>query len=508
VVQSSLKGGLSGYDSAVDNVEVEIVNENDKTVVSLRRAVGAQRAGDIVDHLQDDATRIISATEQRRPRNKELQRGSIIKSRFRLEREIGRGGMGVVFAARDLIQEELGEKESSIAIKFLSEEFKSHPDALHMLQQECKKAKSLAHPNIGTVYDFDKDGQNVYMTMELLAGCSLDTFLRERGYQPVPVDEVIGILADIVAGLDYAHQKNIIHSDLKPANIFLTNNGAKILDFGIARAVMNSEVDDVAQKSSAELSSTADSSEGEMALTLTYASLEMIEGEEPDVRDDIYGLACVVYELLTGVHPYERRSAQDALMLQLVPDRISGLNDRQWNALLKGLAFKREDRCQGATEFMASLLPERKEPWKKAAYSLALIAVVAVGYFVFAPAKIVETSLFENPAAATVMTQEQQKNVDGMLEVAEVHMMVGRLISPAGGNALDEYRKVLELNPNNRDAIAGLKLLLNSLAAQAENAFSAGDYFQVSELVAVGLGVHDKHERLLALKQHIDSVGD
>jgi len=482
------------------------VTENDKTIVSPHRAAGTQHAGAVVNHVQDDATRIISSKEQRRPIYKMLQRGSVIKSRFRLEREIGRGGMGVVFAARDLIQEEAGEKESLIAIKFLSEEFKSHPDALRMLQQECKKAKSLAHPNIGTVYDFDKDGQNVYMTMELLAGCPLDSFLRERGYQPVPVDEVIGILADIVAGLDYAHQKKIIHSDLKPANIFLTDHGAKILDFGIARAVMNSEIDDVAQKPSGELANTADSAEADIALTLTYASLEMIEGEAPDVRDDIYGLACVVYELLAGVHPYERRSAQDALMLQLVPDRILELNDRQWNALLKGLALKREDRCQGATEFMASLLPERKEPWKKAAYSLALITAVAVGYFVFAPAKTVETSLFENPAAAVVMTPELQQNVDGMLEVAEVHMMVGRLISPAGGNALDEYRKVLELNPNNRDAIAGLKLLLNSLAVQAENAFSEGDYLQVSELVAVGLGVHDKHQRLLALKQQVDSV--
>ncbi|VAW89949.1 Serine/threonine protein kinase [hydrothermal vent metagenome] len=479
----------------------------DKTVlIPAKRKPAFQPEVDSPDG-QNDPTRIVSSWEQRRPRNKALQRGNIIKNRFRLEREIGRGGMGVVFAARDLIQEEVGEKESEIAIKFLSEEFKSHPDALRMLQQECKKAKNLAHPNIGTVYDFDKDGQNVYMTMALLSGCPLDTYMRERNFQPLPFDDVMGMLTDIVSGLDYAHQRKIIHSDLKPANIFLTDSGAKILDFGIARAVMSSEPDaaDLKRKGMSDDEMEANV-EGEIGLTLTYASLEMIEGKEPDVRDDIYGLACIVYELLSGKHPYERHSAQDALMLQLVPERIVTLKEWQWDALLKGLALKRADRCDGATDFLASLLPKRKEPWKRASYALALIAITGTAYFLFSPAKVVEQSLFENPGVSLVMAPAQQQKVTDMLDLAEVHMMVGRLIAPAGGNALDEYQKILELNPNNRDAIAGLTLLLGALAEQAESAFAQGNYQQAAELIGVGLGVHDNHERLLALRQQVNLV--
>jgi len=481
----------------------------DRTVVASRQRVQAEQndAGlGANDDLSDSPTRVIAATERRRLRQKILQPGSVIKNRFRLEREIGRGGMGVVYAARDLVQEEVGEKASLIAIKLLSENFKSHPDALRMLQQECKKAKSLAHPNIGTVYDFDRDEDNVYMTMELLNGCTLQTYLKERHYQQVPFDQVVLMLTDIVAGLTYAHQRNIIHSDLKPANIFLTESGAKILDFGIARAVMSSDTEQTAAGDLHRSDDGVENSAGEIPLTLPYASLEMIEGKAPDVRDDIYGLACVVYELLSGKHPYGRCSAQESLDRQLVPWRIEGLKDWQWDALLKGLALKREDRTASAAEFMASLLPRRKEPWKWASYVLTLVAVAAAGYFFLAPAKIVESSLFENPPAAAVLSLAQQQEVDDMLEVAEVHMMVGRLISPPGGNALDEYRKVLDFNPYNRDAIAGLNTLLDSLKQQAESFMINGDNEQAAELIDIGLGVHDKHEGLLVLKRQVISA--
>jgi len=241
-------------------------------------------------------------------------------------------------------------------------------------------------------------------------------------------------------------------------------------------------------------------------LTVSYASLEMIEGRTPDVRDDIYGLACIAYELLAGKHPYGRRSAQESLAQQLVPKRIAGLKERQWQALLKGLALKREDRTASANEFMVSLLPRHKEPWKWASYTLMLVAVVSAGYFFLAPAKIVAPSLFENPPPAALLSQAQQQQVDGILEVADVHMMVGRLVSPPGGSALDEYRKVLDLNPNNRAAITGLQALLDRLKQQAEGLIINGDNDQAVELVGIGLEVYGKHEGLLTLKQQINTA--
>ncbi len=450
-----------------------------------------------------------------RYKHKILQLGSVIKSRFRLESEIGRGGMGVVYTARDLLQEEVGGKASLIAIKLLSEEFKQHPEALLMLQQECKKAQSLAHPNIGTVYDFDRDADNVYMTMELLSGCSLHAYLKEHQYKQISFEKVMAILSEIVAGLDYAHRRNIIHSDLKPANIFLTKNGAKIFDFGIARAIKDTEVEQ-AEVSHRRLASAVGESGSEetdktvteefVALTPSYASLEMFMGAPPDVRDDIYGLACIVYELLAGKHPYGRRPANEALAKQMVPERIGGLKDWQWTALLNGLALRREERVGSAMEFFESLRPKRKEPWKWASYFLAFIVVVSVGYFFIVPDKIVEPNLFDKPPPAAVLSQAEQKNINGILEVADVHMMVGRLVSPPGGNALNEYRKVLILNPYNRGAIAGLTALLAKLVHQTEIAIESGDFKQAAELIKVGLEIDNKHKKLLALQKQVNAA--
>lgn len=473
------------------------------------------KSTDAADDGLDAPTRFAIASEKRRSKHKTLQSGSVIKGRFRLEREIGRGGMGVVYAARDLVQEGVGEKASLIAVKLLSEDFKQHPEALRMLQQECKKAQSLAHPNISTVYDFDRDEDNVYMTMELLTGCSLQVYLKKHKYRQIAFEKTASILSEIVAGLDYAHRRNIIHSDLKPANIFLTQNGAKILDFGIARAVMDSETDqaDVAQQQrssddssneSPEIQST--SSEELMALTTSYASLEMFLGAPPDVRDDVYGLACIVYQLLAGKHPFGGHSAKEAFEKQWVPERVEGIKEWQWTALLKGLALRREERTGSATEFLASLLPKRKEPWKWASYFLAFVAVAVAGYFFMAPAKIVKPSLFDNPPPAAVLTEPQQQNMNDILEVAEVHMMVGRLVSPPGGNALDEYRKVLELNPYNRNAIAGLTALLSRLVQQAEISIAGGDVKQAVELIEIGLEINGKHVGLLALQQRVNAA--
>ena len=322
-------------------------------------------------------------SEQRQDGRRILGPGTLIKSRFLLVEELGRGGMGVVYTARDLVHEEAGESDSLIAIKLLSDSFKEHPEALHMLQQETKKSRQLAHPNIVTVYDFDRDDDLVYMTMELLSGQSLEAYLEEHRHKTID-KEVISIIADIAHGLMYAHQRNIIHSDLKPSNIFLTDKGAKVLDFGIARAAQQSD----AQQSSEEKF---------IALTPSYASLEMFQGEPPDPRDDIYAFACICYQLIANSHPYKRRPATEALEKGWVPEKISTLKERQWQALLKGLALKREQRTETVGEFIRDLLPKRRQPRKLLLVLLIIVTLSSGLYYFFRPAVIVEPSLFENP---------------------------------------------------------------------------------------------------------------
>ena len=475
---------------------------------------------DLPDDNQDLPTRLVATdgksvsgtqqdnpdTEQPEDGHRVLGPGTLIKNRFLLVTELGRGGMGVVYTARDLVHEEAGESDSLVAIKLLSDNFKAHPDALRMLQQETKKTRELAHPNIVTVYDFDRDNDLVYMTMELLSGQSLDAYLKQQRHKTLDMNEVIPIIADIAHGLMYAHQRNIIHSDLKPSNVFLTDKGAKVLDFGIARAVKQS--DSRPPSSSGASDSAQSNDETFIALTPSYASLEMFLGEPPDPRDDIYAFACICYQLLANSHPYRRRSAKEALEKGLKPEKISTLKERQWQSLLKGLALKREQRTETVGEFIRDLLPKRRQPRKLALILLIIVTLFSGVYYLFRPTVIVEPSLFENPPPETVLSLEQRSAVDDALEVAEVHLMVGRLLNPPGGNALDEYRKVLEMQPYNRQAIAGLRLLMQQLVVQARSYMEAGDEEHAREIVQEGLKIYHKHEALQALNQQLNQLGE
>jgi len=284
--------------------------------------------------------------------NEPVDIGTAIKGRFVLEEVIGQGGMGRVFRALDLRKQEAQDRFPYVAVKILNEDFKQHPQALQALQRESAKAQDLAHPNVVTVFDFDRDGDNVFMTMEFLEGESLDKFVKRHVLQGISTDKAIDIVRSLADGLAYAHAKGIVHSDFKPANAFLTNSGVvKIFDFGIARAAKR-PTDLEGEKTlfdAAELG----------ALTPAYASCEMIEGGDPDARDDIYALAIVAYELMAGRHPFDKKSAVAARDAGMVPEPIKGLSRKQWRAVQHGLAFDRNDRSPTVEAFMAELDPQK-----------------------------------------------------------------------------------------------------------------------------------------------------
>jgi serine/threonine protein kinase len=299
-----------------------------------------------------------------------LSVGSVIKERFVLEDELGRGGMGIVFKARDLRMEEAQDRNPFVALKILNDEFKRHPESLKALQREFRKAQSLAHPNVVTVGDFDRDGGNVFMTMELLEGEPLDRIIK-RADTGVEKKKALRIIRDICRAMAYAHERGIVHSDFKPANAFLTQDGVvKVFDFGIARAAHQGD------KAGGTVTVFDAGTLG--ALTPAYASCEMIDGAEPDVRDDVYAIACVAYELLTGRHPFDRKSAAQARTARLVPARPVGLNRSQWRALKRGLAFRREQRSASAIELLNGLLPPKRSPTVYVGAAVAALAVIVV----------------------------------------------------------------------------------------------------------------------------------
>lgn len=300
--------------------------------------------------------------------------GSIIKDRFTLEKLLGKGGMGEVYLATDKRKLEAQDNNPYVALKVLGENFKRHPQAFIALQREARKTQELAHPNIVTVYDFDRQGDTVYLTMEALSGRPMDEEIRSDAR---PIAEACSMITQCAQGLAYAHHKGLVHSDLKPGNLFLTAEGnVKLLDFGIARAFKSGKNLDK-KKQSAQHDTVFDA--GELgALTPAYATCEMLEGEEPHPSDDVYALGLIAYELLTGKHPFAKQMATKAEKQGLKPEHVKGLSKQQWQAMENALAFRREHRTQDAQEFLEQFTAKSKRPLYIAA-SIILIAFIAVG---------------------------------------------------------------------------------------------------------------------------------
>lgn len=341
----------------------------DPDETELNPEQGATSSGaDLQDYTEYQTTGDAQVTgfEEARSlaRKAQTESGRLLKKRFVLEDVLGRGGMGIVYKARDLRKVEAEDSNPYIAAKILGQNFKEHPQAFVSLQQEAVKSQKLAHPNIVTVHDFDRDGNTIFMTMELLKGDPLDSLLKLEA--PFSKEVCLRYFTELCSGLEYAHKRGLIHSDFKPANVFVTAGGAvKILDFGIARAA-NVE------------SQSSNFDAGDLgALTPAYATVEMVNREPPSFSDDVYALACVLYYMLTGKHPYQNQSAVEAQAKKLKPARPENLSNKEWQALSAALGFAKSKRPATVAEFQAAFIPEKRAVSIKMLAAAALVVVVA-----------------------------------------------------------------------------------------------------------------------------------
>lgn len=295
--------------------------------------------------------------------------GDTLNGRFVLEECVGFGGMGTVYKALDLRKLEASDRNPYVAIKVLNVQFRGHPKSLIALQREAKKAQTLGHPNIVAVYDFDRDGSTVYLTMEYLSGKPLSRTLRAQGFSGMPLKDALRIINGMGKALAYAHERGFVHCDFKPANVILCDNGqVKVIDFGIAR---------VFQKPEEDVEATVFDPGTLGALTPAYASPEMLEHLVPDPRDDIYALACITYELLTGKHPFDRQSATQARHAGMKPQRPPNLGFRQWRALQKGLSFDRASRTPSVERFLQEMSGEGRSLTYAVAGGAGVLVVAA-----------------------------------------------------------------------------------------------------------------------------------
>ncbi|WP_051906422.1 serine/threonine-protein kinase [Methylomarinum vadi] len=200
----------------------------------------------------------VTSTDTKR---KQLSTGSLLKDRFELLEEIARGGMGTVYKALDKRDIE-AEQTTFLAVKVLNDELQADNALLKALHSEAKKSQELAHPNIVTVYDFDRVDNHIFMMMEYMDGVSLDQVIRGNP-NGLPLDQALSIIDQLAMALAHAHSRHIIHSDFKPSNVFVgRDKRVKVIDFGIARVVKSERK----EKFDAAIL---------RGLTPAYASLEM-----------------------------------------------------------------------------------------------------------------------------------------------------------------------------------------------------------------------------------------
>jgi serine/threonine protein kinase len=422
---------------------------------------------------------------------------------YKLVGLLGKGGMAIVYLA---IQESLDRK---VALKVMNASLASDQAFSERFLKEGKiVAKFSSHPDIVTIYDIGRSGPHYYMAMEHIPGASL----KERIQQKRVLDQYRAIIRQVAGALGYAHSLGFIHRDVKPANILFREDGSAVLtDFGIAKSLS---------------SNTQLTKIGYTVGTPEYMSPEQALGQSIDARSDLYSLGVVIYEMLTGQKPFVGEDAFATAMMhlnspvpilpnplaqyQLLIDRlmakdpndrfetadkligfVDGMDEAKKRYPAPGLQNKASkesetlpmeesaQRAYGSTAPNAVVRNTFSWKWMTGMglSSVFLIAVIFIVYqLVISDASTdnsaqdkvvlqppVDTKVDSGPSGLDPALQEK---VDRLLQVAEVHMEVGRLTEPQGSNAYEAFKLVLEIDPDNRQAAEGLRRIEQRLKQQ------------------------------------------
>lgn len=369
----------------------------------------------------------------------QLQIGDTLKNRFQIIDKLGEGGMGMVFKAVDVRKVEAKSRNPYTAIKVLNPALARNEILVAGLQRECEKAQQLSHPNIITVFDFDRDGDHVFMSMEYLTGKPLNQIIREAAPAGgIKLQRAWPIIRQMGKALAYAHRKNIVHSDFKPGNVYVTEaNEVKVLDFGIAAKTDHGNDPDA----------TVFNARAEGGLTPPYASFEMLNGAKADPRDDIYAFGLVVYEMLTGKHPYDRKPASNVFIDQQkgggknLP-QPKDLSRRQWQLLKSAIELLQDKRPKNLDDWIDQFDP------KSNIWTPQWIAVMAAGLVVlgFGINFLLQNQSDSKSSAPTIDTSTQTVTTPDKSAQTPSQPVYNPPIAQAGGDQQSQIGQTVILN--------------------------------------------------------------
>ena len=386
--------------------------------------------------------------------------------RYRVERELGRGGMAKVFLGTDTV---LGR---TVAVKVLAPQFADDDGFVQRFRREAQAAASIGHPHIVSVFDTGSDDGVHYIVMEYVEGRTLAEFLAGGGR--ILPDRAIDIAMDVCQALEAAHARGVIHRDIKPGNIMLNPRGeVKVTDFGIAR--VTTTADTVAQTAA-------------ILGTASYLSPEQAQGQPVDARSDLYSLGCVVYEMVTGRPPFLGDSpvavaSKQVLEQPVPPSKLNSDVTPDLDAvILRALAKNPANRYQSAEEMRADLErakrglpvdatpllaagatqvldrppaqatqvlppsePERRTNWVPIAVTLVLIALLGALLWFLASTLLDDDP--QTPVTVEVPNVVGDKRAQAISEIEDAGLEVGTITSVAAADETQEPGTVVEQDP-------------------------------------------------------------
>ncbi len=370
--------------------------------------------------------------------------------RYQVERLLGRGGMGAVYRARHTLM------ERSVALKVIDARLLSQPNARDRFQQEVRAAARLAHPNIVTAFDAEQAGPLTFLVMEYVEGRSLAEHLREWG--PLPVAEACNYARQVALGLHHAHERGMVHRDIKPHNLMLTPAGQiKILDLGLASFVQEQILEP--GRANEGTPADADTPLPGGRLTHTGAGMGTVDYVAPeqardarraDFRADLYSLGCTLYELLTGRVPFPGGAATEKLarLAAEEPTPLRALRPdvpaRLEAVVVRLMAKRPEDRYASAAEVATALAPHAgasRPRWRRRLRTLILL-VLGMAAVLGGASVLPRPGLHEAPSAGDGENREEPVESSDLLRLIRTEGLPvwtvaispdNRLIAAAGG---------------------------------------------------------------------------